>query len=285
MMIMAKIKICLDAGHYGKYNRSAVVPAFYESEFNWKFHLLLKKYLEEYGFEVTCTRKNQETDMDLYQRGRFAKGCDLFLSIHANWAARESADYPVAYVPINGSGDAIGRKLAQCVHEVMGTQEEAMIQSKKSTKGNWDWYGVIYGAAEVGVPGIILEHSFYSNKRSAQWLMDDSNLEKLAKAEAEVIASHYGLKKQEEAPKPEPPKQETKKTIYRVQTGAYGNRTYALKHLDKVKKAGFDAWMEVVDGMYKIYAGSFEVRKNAENRLKQVEKAGFSGFIVTHIVT
>lgn len=194
---MAKIKICLDAGHYGKYNRSSVVPAFYESDFNWKFHLLLKKYLEQYGIEVSLTRKDQNTDKELYQRGRCAKGCDLFLSIHANWAKRETADYPVAYVPINGSGDAIGLKLARCVEEIMGTTEDGYIDSKKSTNGQSDWYGVIYGAVSVGVPGIILEHSFYSNERSAKWLMVDSNLDKMARAEADVIAAHYGLKKDE----------------------------------------------------------------------------------------
>ena len=102
---MAKMRICLDAGHYGKYNRSAVVPAFYESEFNWKFHLLLRKYLEESGAEVSVTRQDQKEDLDLYERGRCAKNHNLLISIHANWAARESADYPVAYVPIRGTAD------------------------------------------------------------------------------------------------------------------------------------------------------------------------------------
>lgn len=192
---MSKRRICLDAGHYGRYNRSAVVPAFYESDFNWKFHLLLKKHLEQYGIEVTLTRDDKDTNRDLYERGRCAKGHDLFLSIHANWASRTSADYPVAYVPINGSGDVIGLKLAKCIAEVMGTTEAGCTKTKRSSKGPWDWYGVIYGAVEVGVPGIILEHSFYSNERSAKWLMDDSNLDKLARAEAAVIAVHYGLEK------------------------------------------------------------------------------------------
>ena len=40
------MKLCLDAGHYGKYNQSPVVPAYWESEFTWKFHLLLKSELE-----------------------------------------------------------------------------------------------------------------------------------------------------------------------------------------------------------------------------------------------
>ena len=34
---MKEIKIMLDAGHYGKYNRSPVVPAYYESDFSFKF--------------------------------------------------------------------------------------------------------------------------------------------------------------------------------------------------------------------------------------------------------
>lgn len=187
------MKICLDAGHYGKYNRSAAVPAFYESDFNWKFHFLLEKYLKDYGIDVTTTRKAQDADMDLYERGRCARGQHLFLSIHANWAERVSADYPVAYVPVNGSGDSLGLKLARCVAEVMQTKEAGRIDSKQSTKGPWDWYGVIYGAVSVGVPGIILEHSFYSNERSAKWLLDDGNLDKMAKAEADVIVSHYGL--------------------------------------------------------------------------------------------
>lgn len=32
------IKICLDAGHYGKYNRSPAVKTYYESDMNWKLH-------------------------------------------------------------------------------------------------------------------------------------------------------------------------------------------------------------------------------------------------------
>jgi N-acetylmuramoyl-L-alanine amidase len=288
---MAKIKICLDAGHYGKYNQSPAVKTYYESDMNWKLHLKLKAELEKYGIEVITTRKEQAKDMGLVARGKTAKGCNLFLSIHSNAVdskVHEDVDYPVAYVPINGTGDKLGKRLSECVASTMGTKQKAECWSKKSTDGKSDWYSVIYGASLVGVPGIILEHSFHTNTRATKWLMVDSNLGKLAKAEAEVIANFYGLNKPVETPKKEEPKKETpqpeKKTIYRVQTGAYGNRTYANDHLNKVKKAGFDGWMEVVDGMYKIYAGSFEVKKNAENRLKQVKAKGFSAFIATKTI-
>ena len=39
--------ICLDAGHYGKYNRSPAIPEYYESDMNWKLHLMLNQLLKD----------------------------------------------------------------------------------------------------------------------------------------------------------------------------------------------------------------------------------------------
>ena len=58
-------------------------------------------------------------------------------------------------------------------------------------------YGVIRGAVSVGVPGLILEHSFHTNTRATNWLLDESNLDKMARAEAKIIADHYGVDKSE----------------------------------------------------------------------------------------
>ena len=266
---MANIKICLDAGHYAKYNRSPAVSTYYESDMNWKLHLLLKKYLEEYGFEVITTRANKDNDMGLTARGKAAKGCNLFLSIHSNAVGngvREDIDYPVVYVPINGSGTELGKKLAKCIASVMETKQAGRAESRKGS-GNWDYYSVIYGAVSVGVPGLILEHSFHTNTRSTKWLMDDKNLDKLAQAEAEVLANHYGMKKPE--------------VIHRVQVGAFSNKDYAIDYYYKVKNAGFDCFMVKVDGMYKIQVGAFSIEKNAYDMLATVKKAGFDAFITT----
>ena len=263
------MKICLDAGHYAKYNPSPAVAGYYESEMNWKLHNLLKKYLEEKGFEVIVTRKDQTKDMGLTARGQAAKGCDLFMSIHSNAVgsngANEEIDYPVVYVPINGTGDEIGKKLADCIASVMGTKQPGRAVSRKGS-GDWDYYSVIFGAVSVGVTGLILEHSFHTNTRSTKWLMDDSNLDKLAKAEAEVLAKHYGVK-------PE--------VIYRVQVGAFSNKKYADDYYHKVKAAGIDCFMVLVDGIYKIQVGAFSVKNNADNMLAKVKKAGFDAFITT----
>jgi N-acetylmuramoyl-L-alanine amidase len=194
---MAKIKICLDAGHYGKYNQSPAVPKYYESDMAWKLHLKLKTSLEEFGIEVLTTRTNQKKDLGLTARGKAAKGCDLLLSIHSNAATKESVDYPIAFVPINRSADDLGEQLAKCIGQTMKTSQSGRAESKKSEKGNWDYYSVINGAASVGVPGIILEHSFHTNNRATKWLLKDSNLDKLAKAEANVIAEYFKVDKKD----------------------------------------------------------------------------------------
>lgn len=186
------MKICIDAGHYGQYNRSPVVAGYWESEFSWKFHLLLKNELEKRGVTVVTTRSEQEKDLDLVQRGKLAAGCDLFLSIHSNACADQNVDYPLACCCVNGQADVLGHDLAECIGRVMGTSGKGRIW-KRTGNGGTDYYGVLRGAAAVGVPGILLEHSFHTNRRAAEWLLDDGNLARMASAEADVIAEHYGV--------------------------------------------------------------------------------------------
>lgn len=188
------IKVCLDAGHYGKYNRSPAVASYYESDMAWKFHKMLKAELEKLGAEVITTRAKQNTNKGLYERGAASKGCHLFLSVHSNAVAggiNENIDYPVAYALLNGSSTDIGLKLAKVVEDVMGTSQKGRTATRRGSNG--EYYGVLRGANAVGTPGVILEHSFHTNTRSTKWLLNDANLQKLAKAEAECIATHFGI--------------------------------------------------------------------------------------------
>jgi len=191
------MRICLDAGHYGKYNQSPVNSQYYESDMVWKLHLMLKKYLETYGFEVITTRPEQAADRELYSRGAASRGCNLFLSIHSNAAEKAAVDYPVSYCAINGSADQIGLRLSKCVQSIMGTNQEARIEHRTGSHG--DYYGVVRGATAVGTPGLILEHSFHTNPQATAWLLNDKNLDMLARVEAETIAQYYGLKKEKKS--------------------------------------------------------------------------------------
>ena len=198
--------VCIDAGHYAKYNRSPVVSQYYESEMNWKLHLLLKAELEKYGIQVTTTRVNQSKDMALTDRGRASKGADLFLSLHSNAADSEAVKYVVAMYQVDdncGEMDEQSREmadiLAQTVGEVMDLPWQTWTTKSSSDRdGNGykdDYYGVLRGAHEVHTPGVIIEHGFHTNAATARWLLVNENLEKLAKAEAEVIAQYFDVAK------------------------------------------------------------------------------------------
>lgn len=194
-------KVCLDAGHYGNYNAGAVT-GYYESVRMWKLTELLAKELTARGITVIKTRSNQATDLALTSRGKKAKGCDLFVSLHSNAASAASVDYPLGIVfrentrtDLDERSEEIGLALAKVVQEVMGTTQIARTTTKASSSdrdGNGirddEYYGALEGARQVKVPGVILEHSFHTNPKAAAWLMVDANLKKLAEAEAECIA-------------------------------------------------------------------------------------------------
>ena len=203
------IKICIDAGHFGKNNRSTVYPSYYESEMTWKLHLLLKKELEAYGFEVITTREDKDVDLKRETRGEMSEGCDLFISLHSNACDDERVDKAViipfidlAWTDIDDKSRAIAAKFGPCIMEVMGLSSYQIYpfrDEEEDRDGNGvfddEYYSVLYGARGVGTPGVILEHGFHTNTKCAKWLSNESNLENLAKAEADVIAEFFGVKK------------------------------------------------------------------------------------------
>lgn len=223
---MSIVKICLDAGHYGKYNRSPVVKTYYESIMNWKLHNYLKSELESYGIQVITTRAEQTKDLALVSRGKASKGCDLFISIHSNACSAETVDRPVGIYlvddncgTIDETSKEIAALLAETVREVMQTKDKAQTYSRLAGgdrdgdgKKNDDYYGVLYGAHQVGTAGVIIEHSFHTNTRAANWLLVDDNLKALAKAEAAALAEYYGVKKTVQEPAEEPTKETAQPT-------------------------------------------------------------------------
>lgn len=260
-------KICIDAGHYGYYNQSPAVKTYYESKAMWTLHLYLKEALEKRGFDVMCTRSDQSKDLALVTRGTKAKGCDLFLSLHSNAVGsdvNEKVDYPRVYYPISGKGKDIAEKLAKCVEITMKTKQAGQIYSRYNSAGNADYYGVIRGAASVGVPGMIIEHSFHTQTAATKWLLVDANLKAMAEAEADVIADHFGMEKTE---------------WYRVQVGAYKEMDNARATLNKVKKAGFDAFITAADGWLKVQTGAFNKKEYATAQAALLKKAGFEAYI------
>lgn len=190
------MKVCLDAGHAGKYyNQSTEVAGYYESEMAWKLHLYLKKAMEARGFTVITTRVGQDENPEVYNRGVLASGCDLFLSLHSNACGTESVDYPIIYRAhdnLNGA-EGVALALAEKIATLMGTNQGGKTGTRTTTTGT-EYYGVMRGARAAGCPlYLLLEHSFHTNKKASLWLLEEENLKSLAEMEADFFADYYGM--------------------------------------------------------------------------------------------
>ena len=239
-------KIMLDAGHYGNSYNKGAVSGYYESNMTWELQGYLKEELESYGFEVGTTRTDKQKDLAVYERGLKSKGYDLFLSLHSNAATVESADYVALFHLVQDKttmadekSKLVAGKLAPVIAEVMGTKQKHQVLTRgvdfdRDGDGqlNDNYYGVLHGADVANTAGVIIEHSFHTNKAACKWLMDSNNLKKLAAAEAAVLAELYGMKKQQ-----------TDSTIFRVQVGAFRDKSNAEKLLKDLKAAGFDGFI------------------------------------------
>lgn len=202
-----KVKtVTIDPGHYDKCNRSPIVKSYWESDFTWKWAMYLKMALEAWGIEVRLTRPNSATDRDLVARGKSSIGSDLFISGHSNACDDPSVDRVVGIYLVNDDttnvdelSKDIAKRLADTVREEMKVST-AKIYSKaagydrnKNGVDDDEYYGVLFGAHEVKVPGVILEHSFHTNQAAALWLMDESNIKHMCDSEAAVIAEWLGV--------------------------------------------------------------------------------------------
>ncbi|WP_051588765.1 N-acetylmuramoyl-L-alanine amidase [Ruminococcus sp. NK3A76] len=191
------IKIVLDPGHLKGGNRAGndydnVWYGYSEATMSLTLAKYMKTYLEGYGFEVTLTRTTDKAyDLSLEDRGLMAKGADFFLSLHSN-AAGASAQAVYSYCSVDGKSNKIGRMLSAAVASTMGVPDGGVI-NLYSDDGKTDYYCVLRNAAKVGVSGVMVEHSYHTNAYSREWLLKDSNLKKLAAAEAKAIAQYYGM--------------------------------------------------------------------------------------------
>lgn len=188
-------KIMIDSGHIGPTYNAGAVRGYYESAIVWALHKKLVTELKKYDCQVDVTRPSINTNMDVYPRGTKAKGYNLFLSLHTNWCGTESVNRTDVYVPKENTGEpkAFGLLLAKAIKKACGTTAAKTAIRKNSSGG--EWYGVMRGADNVGCRFYyIVEHGFHSNESFCHWMMDNDNLAKLAKAEAQCIASYFGLK-------------------------------------------------------------------------------------------
>lgn len=260
-MAIKTVKIMLDPGHdKARYNQGAI-PAYWEGERMWALSQLLKTALTRRGFTVGTTKSKCDQSIDVVTRGRMARGYTALISLHTDACADPSVDRPTGIYlvddncgPIDEESRELAKLLSATCAATIGTRYRAQQYSRESgndRNGNGklddDYYGVLYGAHQVGVPAIILEHTFHTCPASAEWLMDNKHLEELADALAAALADYYGMTAHVTTPAPTT----TTKEGYAVnmktlKKGCYGKQVKTLQAL--LIGYGYDCGRSGADG-------------------------------------
>lgn len=193
-----KVRIVIDPGHIVGGNAwgteyDNVVSGYSEAKMSTALSHYMRDYLESYGIEVKLTREEETAYyLDLKTRGYMAEGYDFFLALHSN-AGGTSQNAVYAFCCVDGKADAIGAKLTAAIAKTMGVTDGGVVHRYSDDYPGQDYYCVVRAAKAVGVSGILMEHSYHTNPSVRAWLMDQNNLKKLGKAEADVIAKYFGV--------------------------------------------------------------------------------------------
>ena len=118
---------------------------------------------------------------------------------------------------------------------------------------------------------VLTVHRWFANKACpGDWMM--SHMDDLAKS---VTAALGGS----DVPSGNDPIDGAKK-LYRVQVGAFKDRSNAEKKLRQISATGTDCFItELQDGFYRVQCGAYSVRQNAENKMNALKYMGFDAII------
>ena len=95
-----------------------------------------------------------------------------------------------------------------------------------------------------------------------------------------AIAAEVNKRLGASAEEPETPSSGTG-TLYKVQTGAFKQKSNAQALEKKLKAAGFDTYVVNTGGYYKVQVGAFSKKANADAMLAKLKAAGYSDAFIT----
>ena len=158
-------------------------------------------------------------------------GADLHVPIHTNAFNGKVMGTRMFCYSAGGKGMAACKAIFARVAPLSpGTSENIQVNPK------------LYEVRVPKAPTAYLECEFHDTVEGAKWLVE--NAATIGEAIAHGICDYLGVTyKPVEQPKPAQPEQPATNKLYRVQVGAFANRENAEKMLQRVKDAGFDAFI------------------------------------------
>lgn len=230
------VKVFINPGHGGT-DPGAVGNGLREKDIVLSIGKKIVELLKYYDVQVKLFRSNDT----FYSLDRICKEAndwkaDLFVSVHVNAGGGTGFE---SYI-YNGSVSSKTRTYQNTIHdEIMKKISNVRDRGKKRAN-----FAVLRGTK---MPAILTENLFIDTKADAAKLKDSKFIDAIAKGHANGIIRALGLKKKAKPAQSSKPdaKPTGKTTYYRVVAGSYTDRKNADAQVAKLKKAGFDAFIDV----------------------------------------
>lgn len=183
-----KIIVMLDAGHGGDDfgTHSLGKPVYHEKYLNLSTTMMVKKILQQFGYEVILTRQD-DTFIPLDKRSEFANEQKprLFVSIHFNSAPSTSAEGIEVFYFRNEEDKLRMNKSKALAQSILDkTLQNTQAKSRGVKHGN---YAVI---RETKMPAALIEGGFLTNEKEMEKIKNASYVKSLALGIAQGIQDY-----------------------------------------------------------------------------------------------
>ena len=192
---MLNMKVVIDPGHAGRNIDPGAVngsTGLQEADVALVISRQVASYLLNVGYEVKLTRtewEQEETD-DLSYRTALANdwGADIFISLHCNSAANQSAE---GYEVWTSPGNTLGDKLATCIYGQIAAEFPDRAGRTDYSDGDPDKESRFYVLVHTDAPACLVEMAFISNDAEAALLVDAAWQDRYARAIARGVTDYF----------------------------------------------------------------------------------------------
>ena len=219
-------KVYIGVGHGG--SDSGAVKYLVEKDINLKMALACRDYLKAAGVDVKISRTTDK-DSSIAEKVTAANswGADLAIDIHNNAGGGDGAE--VYHSIVGGTGKRLADNILSEFEKIGQNVRGAKTKQENGT----DYFGFI---RLTDMPAVITEAVFVDNAADAAQADTEAECKAFGIAIAKGVLRTLGIADNVVmSSTPSKPAQ----TIYRVQVGAYTNRSNAVKLAKKLNSIGY----------------------------------------------
>lgn len=219
-------KVYIGVGHGG--SDSGAVRYLVEKDVNLKMALACCNHLKAAGVDVKISR-TKDKDSSIIEKANAANiwGADLALDLHNNAGGGDGAE--VYHSIVGGTGKRLADNILSEFEKIGQNVRGAKTKQENGT----DYFGFI---RLTDMPAVITEAVFVDNAADAAQADTDAECKMFGVAIAKGVLKTLGIA--DKVVRPSTPSKPAQ-TIYRVQVGAYTNRSNAVKLAKKLNSIGY----------------------------------------------